>query len=372
MKLGLLVAVLLVLQYGPDLGLAQTLRNYRFKNGIRLAGDPGAKGRLEVSSTDAWFSTVSGKASWSPVCDTSDFAKEDAVIMCKMLGYTYGRKYSSKFTTTPRNETDFRYVGRIICDEKIFDPPLPARSPPVRARSRSLYRPLVGSINTPKASPYTCRIRPGPCDNKGPFVGIECAHVPFDTILPPPPSPPAPPPLPPAVSSYVRFYGPQLSELYNVYDDLERNLEDEDNMIGTLYGRLEVQVTSPVDGRPVWAPLCFYNDTTDSSYVDTIQMTTADVACQQLYNWPKMFDGGIGLVMTRVSNVRIDIPSGASVGDDFDPTKVAAWATVLGNGADASPRTVQAMNIAISTTPCKSGALLTVACQPFGERHRRN
>ncbi|GLI70822.1 hypothetical protein VaNZ11_015826 [Volvox africanus] len=371
MNLGLLVAVLLVLQYGPDLGLAQTPRSYRFKNGIRLAGDVGSRGRLEVSSIDAWFTTVSGKASWSPVCDTADFGKDDAVVMCKMLGYTYGRKYSSKFTTAPRNETDFRYVGRIICDERVSDPPPPARSPPLRARSRSLYRPLQGSIYTPKASPYTCRFRPGPCDNKGPFVGIDCSHVPFDTTLPPPPSPPAPPPAPPAVANYIRFYGPQLSDRTNVFDQLEPNLVDEEDLVGTLYGRFEVQVSSPVNGKAVWAPLCFYNDSTDSSYVDNLKMRTADVACQQLYNWPKMYEGGIGLVLTQVSNTPIDIPGTAVEEDDFNPAEVAAWATVLSNGAD-SVRTVQAMNIAISTTPCKSGALLTAVCIVFGARHRTN
>ncbi|GIM12898.1 hypothetical protein Vretimale_16127 [Volvox reticuliferus] len=372
MNLGLLVAVLLVLQVAPDLGLAQTPREYRYKNGIRLAGDTGTKGRLEVSSIDAWFTDVPGKASWSPVCDTGDFGDADATIMCKLLDYTYGRKFYSKYTSAPRSQTDARYVGRIICEEKIFNPPPPARSPPSRARSRSLFRPLQATINTPTASPYTCRIRPGPCDNNGPFVGIECSHFPMDNASPPPPSPPAPPPSPPAVSNFIRFYGPQMTWTSNVFAGLEPNLVNEDALVGIVYGRFEVQVASPVDGRLVWAPLCYYNDTADALYVGNTLMTTADVACQQLHDWPKQFDGGIALVMVQVSDTQITIPSAAYGEDDFDPKKVAAWVTVLGGGLGASARKVQDMNIAISSTPCKSGALLTAVCQPFGERHRRN
>ncbi|PNH10771.1 hypothetical protein TSOC_002457 [Tetrabaena socialis] len=76
------------------------------KNGVRLVGGSGLRGRLEVSSVDGWLTNYEeGVVAWRPVCDSGFFDDSMAqagqgagsrvswVVMCEMLGYGFGRKY---------------------------------------------------------------------------------------------------------------------------------------------------------------------------------------------------------------------------------------------------------------------------------------
>ncbi|EFJ39777.1 hypothetical protein VOLCADRAFT_108496 [Volvox carteri f. nagariensis] len=304
--------LLLVLFLGPDFGEAQTLRSYRNRNGVRLSGDSGSRGRLEVSSVDAWFTATPGKPSWSPVCDSPSFSDNDALVMCRMLNYTYGRKYYSPLIAYRKNET--------------------------------------------------CYLKAGPCDSRGPFVGIECSHTLFETTNPPPPSPPSPPPAPPAVSNSIRFYGPYMNQYTRAVGEVEPNLADYGNGLGSFYGRFEVQVI--VNGSSVWAPLCGLPDGVPE--YDLFQL--GNIACSQLLDWPKPFDGGVAIVFPQVSFVPFNIPDAAVNPGDFDPDKVAAWVAAV--SPVGSALSIQDLDIKITLEPCESGTLFAVACMAYGERRR--
>lgn len=52
------------------------------RNGIRLSGGMGPRGRLELSSVNSWFnSTVNEKATWNAVCDEDLDGATAAVLL---------------------------------------------------------------------------------------------------------------------------------------------------------------------------------------------------------------------------------------------------------------------------------------------------
>ncbi|EFJ51375.1 hypothetical protein VOLCADRAFT_103418 [Volvox carteri f. nagariensis] len=377
MRAALVALLVIIATSGGD---AQ-LRNYRSKNGVRLAGGSGPKGRLELSSVDAWFSNSSAptKPAWNAVCD-EDVDEDVALIMCQMLGYSYGRKaYDARFSYR-KPPTSTARIGRITCDQKdssrralrglptqttatknaggAADQPLlevnvgsasDAHDPRV---DRSLYTPRMATLRSPPSAPYTCMFGMGRCDTQGPLAGLECSHTPLGDASPPPPSPPSPPPAPPQHSSFIKLVGGRPAD--QPWNKVESNLACiSDYYPCTNFGRVEALVDSlNGDGTMTWAPVCAIDD---PDLADRVR----SVICQQIVDWMPNRDG---MSLTVNADVSFEVPlDPVTSSSDFDPNKYDTWFTVL--GYDGALARLQDFMYMASQTPCES--LLGVQCQVF-------
>ncbi|KXZ46973.1 hypothetical protein GPECTOR_39g467 [Gonium pectorale] len=299
----------------------------RNDNGIRIVGGSGAAGRLEVSSKDSW---VAGDkpVGWRPVCDDAYFDNTMAQVMCKLLGYTYGRQFFSPTVTyrapDPNATRTGGPVGSMTCfpqraagrllqgvasfddeaDAAQTDEPLILQRKGGAQRGRALA-PLRGSVNTPRKAPYGCNFLLGSCDYTGPLAGIECSVPPFTS-----------PPSPVQQSSLIRMVGGQSST-----GGAEANLCDgEYDFRCAIYGRAELLVEDWPGSRP-----------------------------------------GKWLVDARFPDEPFDIPTAPSDDpEDFDASNYTAWVTVKG-GDFANALTVQSLQYEV-TPSCADGRLFAIYC----------
>ncbi|PNH10749.1 hypothetical protein TSOC_002460 [Tetrabaena socialis] len=270
------------------------------KNGVRLVEGSGARGRLEVSSTDGWLTNhEEGAVAWQPVCSTgfSDSiaqARQGGRVVCEMLGYAVGRKhYTTAVAFQAPNDTTTP-VEYLDCS--ISSSP-PSQSGQLEGGRRRLQAPLMGTVNTPEGSPYTCKFRKGKCDYTGPMAGVECSNDEFPPAPPPPPTPPSPPDRPPSFDHDIQQFGGNGRDY-----GLDLNLCETSEDPGCVdLARGELLVADPANpSSKVWAPICAPPDL-------DLATTVADLACKQ--------------------------PAAGAEGA-FRPSSYTAWATVTGGDAN--------------------------------------
>ncbi|GIM12632.1 hypothetical protein Vretimale_15945 [Volvox reticuliferus] len=307
----------------------------RSGNGIRLVGASGSRGRLEISSTAAWLLAEGEEIAWRPVCAIGGLIDNNvAQIMCKLIGYKYGRRYFSPdvvYRAPPDGALPSVYdpVGYVYCNPSTGRRRLAGSDPQSdgegggssaavnvvetgaetnlfdgsssndfathrhHRNARSLLAPLYGNISIPATAPYQCRFRLGDCDYTGPLVGIECFNRKMPPAPPPPPSPPYLPPAPPPGSMSIRLMGPNGGPL-------ETNICPSPTFC-QYFNRVELQVPHPDGGDAmIWAPLC----SAPTNFTNAI----GNLACWQVYNWPRFARRLDFVVISQASTMGFPIP----------------------------------------------------------------
>ncbi|GFR50733.1 hypothetical protein Agub_g12990 [Astrephomene gubernaculifera] len=352
----------------------------RERNGVRLTGGSGSKGRLEVSSTASWLTDgTPGAVTWRPLCDDDSLGDSLPQIACEMLGYKYGRRYYSpdvNYREADPNATRMDApLGYMYCSKKgshrrlasshaadneeaagmsaaaALDLDQGSSSSRVRG-GRALLAPLRGSVNTPAKSPYSCSFRLGDCGYPGPMAGVECSNSLLPPAPPPPPVPPTPPPAPPPKSDSIRLVGGA-----NTDSRVEPNLcSSPEDPLCAFFGRVEVQVAAPDNSSAlVWAPLCALGDQL-SGY------SFGKLVCNQVANWPDDNTRVYWLVHATLAESPFTIPQGTVTEEGaFNPAQYGTWATVVGGDLDNALR-VQELDVQVSTSQCDSGAMFAVRC----------
>lgn len=325
-------------------------KHTRSKNGIRLVGGSGPRGRLEVATTSyPWSNGV--ERVYRPVCDLESFDDDMAGIMCSLLGYKYGRKYYSTATNhlpmpgTPVPDAQ-QPVSRLAC------------YPTAEGGDGTGRRLLLeqGNVDIPGSAPYVCGFRQGGCGPAGPVVALECSDTAFGPAPPPPPQPPSPSPPPPRP--------PNTSPFVKIFDIPEPNLCDAADYACFTQQRVEVYApaASGNSTRSVWAPLCAVDD---ALWGDQLY----NIICFQYQDWPWRFagDSSVHQVSAFPGNAPFPIPSGPVVpGVDFDPSAYPLWAYVVGDGTTAGRSTIQELGLVLRPKPCPSG-MLAMTCQALQE-----
>ncbi|GIL73476.1 hypothetical protein Vretimale_17695 [Volvox reticuliferus] len=274
------------------------------KNGIHLTvrdDGGGPRGRLEVTAREPKFAgSAANNSSWVPVCDSA-FTDQAAETMCKLLGYTYGRKYYAPGVNSRSNATSNHTAGYFSCS---------AKSPASSATGRRLLRnqetnhgggtvaavaaitrtdgggwrqqhggprrrassSVRYNLNTSTTAPYACSFSLVTCDPLGLLVGVECAYAALLPAPPPPPLPPRPPTAPPPqYSDLIRLVGGPAVGSRRVEQNLCHATSPQ---FCAEYSRVEMLVTlNKYGGLKTWAPLC----AVDGSLAQEV----ARVACQQ-------------------------------------------------------------------------------------------
>ncbi|KAG2449417.1 hypothetical protein HYH02_005566 [Chlamydomonas schloesseri] len=379
-------------------------------NGVRVVGDQGGRGRLEIAAVE-----YDGTVNWRPVCASGEFDNKVAQVMCEMMGYIYGRTY---YTAEVAFNTSLSASQQTVDSIQYCLPntPMPPASvysdaPPVsedqsggghrhyrrrrtlmyaggsltaagagaqqqqqQQQSRQLRR--VGgarglaavrlyNIDAPLDAPYFCAFTVGSCRSAafGPLAGVECALFEFPPAPPPPPAPPRTPltpPAPPPLSSTIRMFG---GSPRGAKPAVEPNL-----CSGTLpnwpgcstYGRVELLLVSNGNGNLIWAPLCLPSP--DGSISSTqLASQLAVKACKQVLNWSKNVKP-VFYVNGYPLSPGFAIPSSPVTSPyDFDPAKYPGWVSVVG-GNLTSATTLQDLDLVVLDQPCPSGYMFGVQC----------
>ncbi|GLI64605.1 hypothetical protein VaNZ11_007913 [Volvox africanus] len=359
-------------------------------NGVRLITDDGRPmGRLEVTAREPRFArSAANKTSWVAVCDFA-FTDLAAETMCKLLGYTYGRKYYAPGVNARASTTSNYTAGYFRCSAKgptaatgrrllrnqmetnHRDGALAAASVAVAPaggdggwgqhqpndgpRQRALSS-LQYNLNTSTTAPYACGFSLVTCDPLGLLVGIECANGTFPWAPPPPPLPPTSPAAPPPYSDLIRLVGGPSAGSGTV----ERNLCNATSaQFCAKYSRVEMLVTlSGFGDMKTWAPLCAVNG--------SLAQEVARVACQQEYNWPSLRVSPPYTITHSLPDgdpLFFTIPRGMAIAKgDFNPANVMVWATVESVDATRKLRTLQDFNVTISSSICRNGNLFALSC----------
>ncbi|EFJ51372.1 hypothetical protein VOLCADRAFT_103417 [Volvox carteri f. nagariensis] len=314
----------------------------RTRNGVRLTRGAGRIGRLEVSFKQEYYPAQWGyteNGGWAPLCDDGSVGPDEAIFFCQQLGFKTGRQYYaagiSDFgadevnTPTP--------VGGLLCDG--FPPEIP-----------------VGMIAFQNDDDPTCFLFRSDC-SEGALVALQCSNANFTTpSRPPPPRAAGPPPRAPPP--------PDMPDAIKVLD-LEPNLVDAGGMRAGN-GRVEVLVNSSA-GEPVWAPLCataedlaLYNppEWGPTYYPDPVANTSCNQEDPRTNTWNTEMIGFIRQPVP-IPNDTLPVNSEANL---FNPAKYTHWVTVVG-GKSESKYALQAMDLQVSTTPCATGYMYSLACQ---------
>ncbi|PNH10773.1 hypothetical protein TSOC_002458 [Tetrabaena socialis] len=293
------------------------------KNGVRLVGGSGPRGRLEVSSVDGWLTDYEdGVLAWRPVCDSGffdDSMAQAGLVMCELLRYGFGRKhYTTAVAFRELNDTaswSDNPIDYIYCSAPEDDSSLPG------IRHRNLLSPLRGTIRTPPNSPYTCSFHKGDCAYTGPMVGIECSG-------------------PPTFQNDIQQFGSFFDRQVNL-------CEGSEDRECPFLARGELLV---------WAPICAPPDPDLAAMV-------ADLACKQLVDWPyttlDLVIGEAGTPFRIPAEPEAGAPEGA-----FRPSSYTAWATVIGGDA-VGKMAVQQLDLQVRTSPCEDGRMLSFQCRNF-------
>ncbi|GIL50009.1 hypothetical protein Vafri_6339 [Volvox africanus] len=329
------------------------------KNGVRLIGGNKTVGRVEVLSEF--------EQQWFQVCD-GGFGDSLALVLCKMLGYNYGRKYFAPDIVFPKNFTEriasnlncvSGTSGRRLIQERSTNLRAGDVSQPVR-RGRDLRSIALDRIDAPASAPYNCQFRTFVCNPAGPVTGLQCSNTSLPPAPSPPPRPPNPPPAPPSVASMIRIFVYEYSLTPASDGDVEPNLctnPKSANLCKDHYGRAEIQInnTDPKVPTKIWAPVCGITNVTLASEV-------AIVACVQRYQIQYLpWVGNVYYIGALVSRIPYYIPSKAVKPGDFNPAAVKAYVTITGRKTD-NPTKLQDFKYTVSKTGCNSRALLAFHC----------
>ncbi|GIL90417.1 hypothetical protein Vretimale_19778 [Volvox reticuliferus] len=275
---------------------------------------------------------------WAPICDDFSLSAAEAKMFCNKLNFQYGRQFFGDGISTLRpDETNPPTpLGYLTCQGDTRPPDLIATG-------------FIGMSNYDDRT-IGCFLYPVTCDRQV-LVALECSDTPFPAGPSPPPRPPSPPPPPP----------PPPDTRYSI-----QVVTPEENLLSgfPLDGdRVMLLVNSSADGRtgdPVWAPLCASDaDVNPASQDDSV----AYIACHQLNNWFNAL--GYHMYPSRGKPLRIPkVPLAPSGGmkSVFNPSNYTHWVTVVGSANIQGLRMVQELKLQVTTTPCPSGYLYTIAC----------
>ncbi|GIL90413.1 hypothetical protein Vretifemale_18060 [Volvox reticuliferus] len=318
----------------------QTIEDYA----VRLVGAQRINGRIvgrlqvHIAGHPFFYPGYHENDGWAPICDDFSLSAAEAKMFCNKLNFQYGRQFFGDGISTLRpDETNPPTpLGYLTCQGDTRPPDLIA----------------TGFIGMSNYDYYTfgCFLYPVTCDRQV-LVALECSDTPSPAGPSPPPRPPSPPPPPP----------PPPDTRYSI-----QVVTPEENLLSgfPLDGdRVMLLVNSSADGRtgdPVWAPLCASDaDVNPASQDDSV----AYIACHQLNNWFNAL--GYHMYPSRGKPLRIPkVPLAPSGGmkSVFNPSNYTHWVTVVGSANIQGLRMVQELKLQVTTTPCPSGYLYTIAC----------
>ncbi|GIL57426.1 hypothetical protein Vafri_12651 [Volvox africanus] len=351
----------LTLQYSGGRAAPVTSEYTYTKNGVRLIGGNKSVGRVEVLSEQ--------QQQWFQVCDAG-FRDDLALVLCKMLGYKYGRKYFAPDIVFPKNFTE-RIASTLICEavlggggrrliqERSTNLRVGDDSQSVR-RGRDLRSLNWDRIDSPASAPYDCQFRAFVCNPAGPVTGLQCSSTSLPPAPSPPPQPPNPPPAPPSIASMIRIFVTDNDMPVTSDGFVEPNLcanPKSANLCDKYFGRAEIQInnTDPKVPTKIWAPVCGITKFSLASEV-------ANVACEQRYQIQYLpWIGDAYYISSLASRVPFYIPTQAVSPGDFNPAAVKAYVTITGKKSD-NPTKLQDFKYTVSKNGCNSRALLAFRC----------
>ncbi|KAG2497017.1 hypothetical protein HYH03_005020 [Edaphochlamys debaryana] len=303
--------------------------------GVRLvASDSPSRGRVELASAEPWLTGGEVPLAWLPVC-ALDFDDVRAKILCELMGFKYGRMYSSRaIAYRPAPEGDPGYpitspVEWLECTEGGGEGGGEGEASPPGDPGSSWDWPFA-RVALPPGAPYFCSFQTktfaAQCEFTGPLAGVEDETGP---------------------SGFVALTGL----------DLEPNLCPEGDDECMSYGRVELLVDPVSPGRQVWAPVCAVP--LDADFEVVVNMGA--FVCMQMNNWRQSSSFAWWGSTTGTSFALPETPVSGE-GELFDPSQHSAWVTVFSMPEEAGfPIALQKFGMEVSDTPCPHG-LLAVIC----------